>query len=148
MAKTKSEKRKKSVQSPSTGKKTAMAIHAAHEDGEHHLVGIGNLRVIIVPDGPIYFAQGLEIDYAVQGDTVPDVKKQFEAGLKATIQEHLRVHGNIDALLEVAPNEVWQMLHKPEARPQRYSQVTAHHIIKENTSFEGIDYLLAARAAA
>jgi len=150
MAKIKVEKKnKKPVSDASVGTtgKSAMAIHAAHKDGEHHVVGIGNLRVIIIPDGKVFFAQGLEIDYAAQGDSVPDARKQFEEGLEATIQEHLRVHGNIDSLLKVAPNEAWNMLHKSEARPQRYSQVTAHHVIKEATSFEGIDYLLASLAA-
>jgi hypothetical protein len=129
-------------------KPTTTAVHATHEDGEHHVVGIGNLRVLLIPDDSAWFAQGLEIDYAVQGETIEDAKEQFEVGLEATIQEHLRVYGNIDALLQLAPAEAWKMLYEPGVRPQRYSQVTEHHVIRENTFFEGIDYLLAATAAA
>src|SRR5579863_5371997 len=60
--------------------RAATAIHAKHSDGNRHIVGIGNLRVIIVPDGKLWFAQGLEIDYAVQGNSVEDAKRQLEAG--------------------------------------------------------------------
>jgi hypothetical protein len=123
----------------------AVAIQASHPDGEHHVVGIGNLRVVLVPDGDAWFAQGLEIDYAAQGDTVEDAKQQFEDGLVATIEEHLKQHGNIRLLLNVAPNEVWnEMLHEPGAQRKRFSTVSSHHIIKEATDFDGLEFLIPA----
>ncbi|MGH8247905.1 MAG: hypothetical protein ACREUU_15905, partial [Gammaproteobacteria bacterium] len=92
----------------------ATAFHGKAEDGTH-VVGIGNLRVILFQEGDLWFAQGLEIDYASQGDSLEDVKKQFEDGLGATIEEHLRVYGNIDKILNVAPSEVWKEMLVVEA---------------------------------
>lgn len=90
------------------GVQPTVAIHLQHDDGEHHAVGIGNLRVIIHNDDGSYFAQGLEIDYAAQGDSVEEVKKNFEDGLHATLRQHLKMFGKIDGILRVAPQDVWQ----------------------------------------
>ena len=120
-----------------------VAIHAQREGGEDHLVGIGNLRVIIVPDEDKWFAQGLEIDYASQGDSVTDVKQQFEEGLAAMIYEHLRIYGNIEKLLRVAPNDVWQILYEKGAVRNRYTHVSSHHVINEVSPYSGFEYLLA-----
>ena len=45
----------------------AVAIHAQDPDG-NHIVGLKNIRVVIVPDDGSYFAQGIDLDYAAQGD--------------------------------------------------------------------------------
>jgi hypothetical protein len=126
-----------------------VAVHAEHVDGVHHIVGLGNIRVILMQeeDGSAWFAQGLEIDYGVQGDSVEGAKKEFEEGLSATVQEHLRVFGNIDNLLQVAPNEIWNLATSPHIRLRVYSQVTGHHILKGKSNYDGIDYLVAAQAA-
>lgn len=119
---------------------SAMAVHVA--GGEHHVVGIGNLRVLIAPDGKYWTAQGLEIDYIAQGESIDDAKKQFEDGLAATIQQHLRVYGDIERLLAPAPPEIWKDAFDPKTIPNRFSQVTVHEIIREALPFfEGIDYL-------
>ncbi len=118
-----------------------MALHVSK--GDMHLVGIGNLRVVIVPDGNFWFAQGLEIDYAEQGDSVEDVKTKFENGLHATIDQHLKIHGSIKKLLRVAPTEVWtEVLEDPSAYKNFYTQVSVH-----NLPFAGIQYLVAEQAA-
>ncbi len=83
-----------------------MAFHGKAKDGTN-IVGIGNLRVVIIEDEGTWFAQGLEIDYAVQAKSLATVKKAFEDGLAATIHENLRIHGTIEALLKPAPPEVW-----------------------------------------
>ena len=54
----------------------ATAIHGVSQEGDH-LVGIGNLRVLIEKEGNFWFAQGLEIDYVAQGDTMEAVQKEF-----------------------------------------------------------------------
>jgi len=132
---------------PKKGKKPSKlpkttAIHRTAEDGTTHMVGIGNLRVVIIPDGDAWFAQGLEIDYAVQGSSVEDSKKQFEDGLAATIQEHLRIYGTIEKLLEVAPTEVWKsVLLSPSAKLSGFSQVSVHEVIRNALPFHGIAYL-------
>lgn len=125
-----------------------MAIHAHDDCGEHHVVGIGNLRVILVPDGKYWFAQGLEIDYAAQGDSIEDAKKQFEDGLTATVQQHLRMFGNIEKLLKVAPTEAWlDLWTNAKARHSRYSQLSTHEIIRNTLPFDAIDYVEVAKAA-
>ena len=125
---------------------TAVAFHAKHKDGLHHIVGIGNLRVVLVPDGDVWFAQGLEIDYAAQGANEEDAKRQFENGLTSTIQEHLRVHGTINKLLKIAPQSVWhELLYDPSAHYKLYTQVTGHEI--ESLPFAGIQYIAMGTAA-
>jgi len=119
-----------------------MAIQASDKDG-NHAVGIWNLRVLIVPDGNFWFAQGFEIDYAVQGDSIPDVKKKFEDGLEATIHHHLRIFGDIRNLLKVAPNEVWlDLWATAKAQEKRYSQISMHQVSKQSRvlPFENIEY--------
>lgn len=125
--------------------KQTMAFTASGpvKGGTVHLVGIGNLRVVIVKDDKHFFAQGLEIDYAEQGDSVEDVKKNFENGLRATIDQHLKINGTIKKLLRVAPPEVWaDVLGDPSADRNFYSQVSVHKMI-EKLPFEGIQYLIA-----
>jgi hypothetical protein len=123
----------------------AMAIHAEHKDGVHHLVGLGNIRVLLMHEGTGWFAQGLEIDYAAQGDSLVAAKREFEDGLAATVEAHLQKHGSIRELLKVAPNEFWEIVGDPSIRLERYSQITQHHVIRENSNYEGIAYLIAAK---
>jgi hypothetical protein len=133
--------------------KPATAFHAKHKDGLYHIVGIGNLRVVIVPDGELWFAQGLEIDYAAQGNSEADVKKQFEIGLWATIQEHLRVHGSIQNLLKIAPPTIWnELLYDAgeNVRTGLFSQVSGHEVVSKimkKLPFSGIQYVEKANAA-
>lgn len=107
-----------------------VASHVKTDDGSRHLVGIGNLRVVLVEEDGCWFAQGLEIDYASQGGTLEEAKKRFETGLEATIDQNLRVFGSIDRLLRAAPGEVWQeLLAGPGNRVRaRYSHVSEHVI--------------------
>jgi hypothetical protein len=128
----------------------AEAVHLEYKDGVHHIVGLGNIRVLLMPDGDGWFAQGLEIDYAAQGDTKEDAKKEFEDGLESMVQEHLRVHGHISKLLTVAPPEVWHLVSDRSLPLVGYTQVTHHHVvrvIRENTNYEGLAYLVAAQSA-
>lgn len=128
-----------------------MAIHSKPADGIH-VVGIGDLRVVIVPDGDSWFAQGLEIDYAAQGSSVEDVKKRFEDGLVATIQEHLRIYGDIERILKVSPTEVWSdILLSAGASPKRLTVVSVYRVEKKSLPkemsrfpFDGINYFEAA----
>lgn len=131
-----------------TSTEAATAVQFSHKDGEHHVVGLGNLRVVIIPDGKFFFAQGLEIDYCAQGATVADVKKKFEAGLKKTINQNLKVHGSIKPMLRAAPDEVWQeLVLDSHAMPHRYFQVSGHHTPHKALPYEGIDFLVTSAAA-
>jgi hypothetical protein len=126
------------------------AFHGKVQDGTN-IVGIGNLRVVIVEDEGSWFAQGLEIDYAAQGKTLAQVKKAFENGLAATIHENLRVHGSIEALLKPAPPEVWTEMFFGAAirgkQIKRYSQVSLHKQLQQALPFKAIDYLELPKAA-
>ena len=123
-------------------KRPAVAFHVKDGAGKGHVVGIGNLRVVIIRDDNFWFAQGLEIDYAAQGTSVNDAKKQFEDWLAATIQEHLRVYGKIDNLLRVTPTDTWEkMLLDASSVYSRYSQISVHQVIRNTLPFQGIDYI-------
>jgi hypothetical protein len=132
------------------GKSAPAAIHTDLPGGQHQAVGIGNLRVFIVPDGKFWFAQGLEIDYAAQGDSVDEAKKNFEEGLEATIDLHLRMYGSIDKILRLAPSEVLQEAARNAESIKLYWQVSVHEIVKaeEPLPFGGIDYYLLEKEAA
>jgi hypothetical protein len=129
---------------------STMAFHGKVKGGTN-IVGIGNLRVVIVENEGTWFAQGLEIDYAVQGRSLAAVKKAFEDGLAATIHENLRMHGNIEALLKPAPPEVWKEMLFGVAvagkHIKRYSQISLHHKLQQNLPFSAIDYLELPKAA-
>jgi hypothetical protein len=123
------------------GKKGARAIHADLPDGEHQAVGIGKLRVFIVPDGKFWFAQGLEIDYATQGDTLEEAKQNFAQGLAGTIDLHLQVHGSIDELLK--PSDVLQEAYRKRSSIHYFFHISLHDIgIKSQLDFpfSGIDF--------
>ncbi len=115
------------------------ALHLSIEDGSH-VVGIGNLRVMLFNDDGSWFAQGLEIDYFAQGDSMEDARERFESGLCATFSEHLKTHGTIEGALRVAPQEVWQDLYANPAL-RSYSKVSFHAPQFSNV-FSGIQYLL------
>jgi hypothetical protein len=139
------ESKKKHIESHS-----ATAVHLQQKDG--HIVGIGNLRVIIVQDESCWFAQGLEIDYAAQGKSLDDVRTQFEEGLCRTIHEHLRVYGTIINFLKPAPREIWQeLLYDKLAGINRHSQISWHEKFPSksvpNLPFEGINYIQQEKAA-
>jgi hypothetical protein len=103
------------------------AFHAA--DGDEHVVGIGNLRVMLCNDDGSWFAQGLEIDYFAQGSSVVDVQQRFQNGLKALINFNLEMYGDITRVLRVAPAEVWSEFfsEQPKFR-KRHSQVSVHDV--------------------
>ena len=101
------------------------AFHAVNSDGTRHVVGIENLRVIIVKREDHWFAQGLDIDYAAEGRDIDDVRRAFEYGLAATIAEHIKEFRTIDNLLCPAPEGAWKPI-AAGAVLNRYSQVSAH----------------------
>ena len=119
-----------------------IALHG--KAGSNHFVGIGNLRVIICNESGHWFAQGLEIDYAADGNSFADVKKNFETGLKGTIGLHLQSYGKLDNLLKVAPPEAWNEMLK-DGKKMRHTQVSFHTVMEEQIPvdfpFGAIDYL-------
>jgi hypothetical protein len=128
-------------------KKQASAAHVRSKDGVHHLVVLKDIRVVIVPDDESYFAQGLDIDYAAQGETVEQVKANFETGLSATIDKHIQMFGTPRGMFRVAPPEICQhLLLNSSAVFKFYRKVSAHEVHKAMSAYGQINYLVAAAA--
>ena len=106
------------------------------------VVALGNLRVLITKQDGSWLAQGLEIDYAIDGDSVAEVKQRFESGLAMTIESHLRVHRHVDHLLKAAPPEIWAEYYaaKNTLRRFAFSQVSVHSSVQRHLPFEKIEY--------
>jgi hypothetical protein len=113
----------------------------SHDSGA---VAIWNLSVLIVPDGDHWFAQGLEINYGAQGDTVQEAKENFQLGLLATIHQHLRIHGDINRILKFAPSEILKEAAQHKANIKKFAQVSFYEILDRGSQtaipFDGIDY--------
>ena len=125
----------------------AKAVHLSH--GKHHVVGIGNLRVFILPDGPFWFAQGLEIDYGAQGNSIKEAKENFEQGLAATIDLHIKTFASIENILTPAPPEVLREAVRDLDSIELYGQVSMHQVSSQHMlPFGGIDYWTLKEAAA
>jgi hypothetical protein len=92
------------------------------------VVGIGNLRVIVVKRDNLWFARGLDINYAAQGVTLQEVKRNFERGLEKAIDLHLKEFGNIDRLLSPTPPDAWRKLVYSPSLQFDYSQVSTHRL--------------------
>lgn len=65
------------------------------------------MRVMVVPDGEYWFAQGLEVDYFAEGTSVEHALQMFVDGLAMTIGEHLKMYGDVTKLTIPAPPHVW-----------------------------------------
>lgn len=73
-------------------------------------------RVLVVEEDGFWFAQGLEIDYAVQGFSYYEVRVNFEKGLEESIIKNITRHGNINNL-KVAPQQFWNEYHSKNQQP-------------------------------
>jgi hypothetical protein len=129
------------------------AAHVTDDVHNLHGVGIWKLHVLIVPDGRFWFAQGLEIDYGAQGNTVEDAKDKFSKGIVASIHHHLQMFGEIDGLLRVVPNDVWKDLWKAKKRAKlTYDCASIHQILPQEKAdllpFEGIEFAVESPALA
>ena len=93
---------------------------------------------------------GLDIDYGARGSSLDDVTEQFESGLVATIQEHLKIYGTIENVLQVAPPTVWKNLLLQPSILARLTQLSFHEVpaVKQLLpGLHGIQYLQLATAA-
>ena len=138
----------KQVQRRAT-KSGAVSVQATSGDGKEKYVGIGNLRVLLVPDGKFWFAQGLEIDYGTQGDDKEEARKNFQQGLLASIDLHLRMNGTIDGMLCFASSDVLKEASQKRDSIEFYQHVSAHEIGERGSAlpFTGIDYLVSKNEA-
>ena len=103
------------------------------------IVGAFHMKVWISHEKDHWIAQGLDMDYIAQGDTLEEVKKEFEDGVTATIHEYLKT-GNLKDFFST-PESIWAEF-LGSSRPSmkmEYSQVSIHKLPKLN-----IQYLTAA----
>ena len=101
----------------------AKAVHA-YNKAERHVVGIGELRVLVCEDAGEWFAQGVEIDYAASGDSLADVQRRFQKGLAATVHLHLTRFQSIQRLLKYPPPDVWRRFNAQQA--YSFNMLTTH----------------------
>ena len=71
---------------------------------------IGEVRVVVYPsaDGG-WIAQGLEIDYTAQGESLEEAKQNFSEGLDRTLVLNYAETGTIDGILNRAPDEFFEL---------------------------------------
>lgn len=113
----------------------------------NHTVKLDALRVLICPDGEgLWFAQGIDLDYAAGGTSVDDVKRRFENGLLATIQAHLRRFGTIERLLKTPSPGVWMPL-VCSAESHEFS-IESIHELPPQFPFKKVEYIEGGRHAA
>ncbi|OLE46680.1 MAG: hypothetical protein AUG46_08930 [Acidobacteria bacterium 13_1_20CM_3_58_11] len=125
-------------------------LHVPSPDGQLHVVLVKALKVVILKDGDLWFAQGLDVDYASQGTSVDDAKQNFENGLAATIHQHLKAYGNLSKFLKPAPPNVWQetlyasLAAEGTSESSKYSQLSIHSVTENDAikiaKFESIVY--------
>lgn len=125
-----------------TARKGTTAGH--YKDGARDIIKIGDLRVLITQEGPWWFAQGLEIDYAAQGKSLEEVKEKFARGLCATAHAYILEFGGIDKFLRPAPADILRALASASAKGiLRLSTESEHGLmepISQTLPFTGITY--------
>jgi hypothetical protein len=131
-------------------------LHGKTKDGKTNVVAIGALKVVIAKDASqLWFAQGLDIDYAAEGTSIEDVKKNFVNGLVATIDLHLKAYADLSNVLKPAPQEVWQemfygpLMGQKTTVAKKYYQISVHSTdhVQQMAYFENIEYFELALAA-
>lgn len=107
--------------------------------GDLHAVLISDLRVVVTQDEGLWFAQGLELDYAASGTSEEDVKTRFAQGLGATINETIKVYGSIEQIVKVAPQEAWDLWLQGDRR-YVLGHLTLHDLQAEAPAAAGLPF--------
>lgn len=126
----------------------ATAVQFDGADGSQIVVCDG-LRVLITKEQGAWLAQGLEIDYAVDGESLADVKNRFMDGLARTIESNVRAYGNLNALLRIAPQQVWTQWNDAKNKLRRFKSTTmiAKPTPQQTLPFDHVLFLDASKAA-
>jgi hypothetical protein len=123
----------------------ATALHISANDGKLHGVAIRNLHVLLMKEGDFWVAQGLDLDYVVQGDSIEEAKRNFQVGLEATVDLNLRMFGNIESLvMSHPPSEALLEAAQHKDSIALYTQVTTHDIGPKSQKalpFDGVRFL-------
>ena len=113
--------------------------------GGNHTVAFAALRVLVGKDGDgLWFAQGIDIDYAAGGYSAEDAQSRFEAGLIATVQANLERFGSVERFLKAPPAQEWLPL-IGNAEEYSVSVVSFHELPETLRSpcfpFRGLEYI-------
>lgn len=103
-------------------------------------VEVGPMRVMVTHDDGSWFAQGIDLDYAAEGETFEDMKSRFESGLVATIQEHLNVYGALEQFIKPPPAEVLSEFHAGAGDEYECSMLSEFEAFGPHLRFSGIEY--------
>ena len=98
------------------------------------IVGSFHMKVLVTNEGDHWIAQGLDMDYIAQGNTLEEVKKEFEDGMAATIHEYLKV-GSVEKFF-TPPEGMWEQAFADPSKIKmikELSQVSIHRIPKPLT---------------
>jgi hypothetical protein len=107
-----------------THKSGAAAGHVS--DGGNHAAFVKALHVMLCEDGGGWFAQGVEIDYCASGKDLDEAKQNFADGLALTVNEHLKMHGNLKKILKGMPHQGFEeFLKTPPKAIEQLSFLTA-----------------------
>ena len=92
------------------------------------VVAAMNMKVWICKESGHWIAQGLDMDYISQGNTLEECKQSFEDGLTATIHEYLKI-GELTKFF-TPPEHAWNEFSNSPHPPLKmeYSQVSIHRI--------------------
>ncbi len=107
--------------------------------------------MLIVPDGKAFFAQCHEIDYAAQGETLEEVKSNFEKGFSATVFHHLRMFGSLDEMMHPVGGDMWQdLIGSTEGMKFTVSHTALHRVLNKRVEvlspYQNIEYAQAMAA--
>jgi hypothetical protein len=81
--------------------------HRVDDSGNHHVL-IDGLRVWVRKEGQHWVANGLDIDYAVAGESREQATRAFVMGLCLTIVEHVKRFHSLERLLaRRAPDDIY-----------------------------------------
>ena len=114
--------------------------------GNQHRVILNDVRVIIVPDGDRWFAQGIDIDYATDGSSIHEVQQNFERGLSLTIKANLQRLGTIDRIMRSPDMSVWAPLLQQKGLHFDFSTSDVHEMDDAELPYRRIQYSLAKAA--
>ena len=87
----------------------------------------------------MWFAHGLEVDYAAQGSSFEDVQRNFDIGLTLTIDSYLKIYGSLERLLVVATDEISK--EATAANVSRYARSSRQPLPTE-WPYDGYDFYL------
>ena len=121
-------------------KNTMIVRHRLNDDGSHQ-VDIHALRVLLFREGDHWIAQGLDLDYATAGKSIPDVQRRFAEGLCHTLTEYAARDGSLEAFIRPAPREIWQKYYRLQPSLETSMRELPKEACEAATNFRRLAFL-------